>query len=210
MQMNKFIKKIFFIEENNIRVNSTPQEILSIISTNIESVDKFRLIVSNRSSNKYYEGYCSDKRFFLRRILKKGYSAYLPIISGKINYKNEKSFIEISYKLHLIVKTILFFLLMLLLILFFSNLINNPIENNQIIIEKIKDLDLQTFEKTDTNFFNNRIKYGSFFLPLIMFFTIYISAFIFFYHQVYLSKLELLSFFNNKTPHNPDGASMSK
>lgn len=189
---NKTFEKIFFINKERITSSLLPEEVIDVLKKNVKQVNRFSLFIANRSFSKPYEGYIIDNEFFIRKLLIKGYSAFLPVISGKVEQIGTSgTSVYLIYKLHSVVKVLLYSILLFFGILFLINIINANSLNNELIIDNLKEningVEIeQVYREMQKNY-----SYSNMFLPLFIMIFVYLIAYFFFKHQVELIKIDL-------------------
>ncbi|CAM4322414.1 hypothetical protein [Gillisia hiemivivida] len=135
-----------FIPFENIELKSSLErdEIINVIKNNIKENTKVGISTS-RDSILDFEGYVKDYKFKLKRILRFGYNAFIPIISGEVYGKKNNSIIKLKLKFHKLVS-----LFLIIITLFIGLLILIPLfesSNTKIKLDKLDKITQESFEK---------------------------------------------------------------
>lgn len=135
-----------FIPFENIELKSPLEkdEIINVIKNNIKEKTKIGIDTSNDSVLDF-EGYVRDYTFKLKRLLRFGYNAFIPIISGEVYGEKNNSIIKLKLKFHKLVT-----LFLIIITLFIGILIVTPLfENNdtKAMISKLDKLTQESFDK---------------------------------------------------------------
>ena len=187
-------------EKLNFESPLSKGEIENSIKNNIALNTELGLTFS-KNSIKEYEGFVDNNKFKFRRILKSGINSFIPIVSGKIEQKDNGCQVELKLRLH---KVIMIFAIVMTIFsgsLLIIPLFNKPLENVH-ITELLNDKLLnETLNKEQYNDLSNiTTQKETDWSGLLLLFSPYLMCTIFFNYEAKITKEKLKIIF--KTNNN--------